>query len=81
MNPINRLPDDQWSVCPVCERPTSERRGNLAWCPACDAGWESPREFTRRNRIKPHEARSQLIGRRPWFAAGRPIVLTKKGRA
>jgi hypothetical protein len=80
VNRISRLLDDQWPLCPICERRSKERRHGLAWCSDCDAGWETPREFTRRKRLKPHEARDQLIGRRPWCADGRPIVLSRKGR-
>jgi hypothetical protein len=79
-NPIRSPLFDQSPICPICEQPTKERRHGMSWCPDCDAGWESPREYTRRKGLKPHEARNQLIGRRPWYVAGRPIVVSRKGR-
>lgn len=37
-------------------------------------GWITPREYTERRGLKPHRARQELIGRRPWHIRGCPVV-------
>jgi hypothetical protein len=62
------------ATCPVCGELTELARQGLHWCSGCDCGWSTPREYTRRHRLRPHEARKQLVGRRPWHIGGRPVV-------
>jgi hypothetical protein len=76
MNRINRTPPNQCPpiICPVCDVETELTRDGLHWCSECDTGFATPREYAKRRRITPHQAREQLIGRKPWHAKGRPIV-------
>jgi hypothetical protein len=82
-NPIGVSPRDQFpaSTCPICDEPSATRRRGMFWCTDCRIGWETPRQYARRRRLRPFEMRLDLAGRRPWHFKGRPIVVVRGGPA
>src|SRR5690348_14842162 len=74
----SRSENQHLQTCPRCDRATSVTPRGLTWCGRCKCGWESPQDYARRHRLRPHQARQDLVERLPFHHRGKPIVLVNE---